>query len=54
MLNDETLRVYSKYINDNEVEYTIEEYSKESYFCYLNTYFANGNIKIKKDSKYNR
>lgn len=28
VLNDDTLRVYSKYINDNEVEYTIEEYSK--------------------------
>lgn len=48
VLNDETLRVYSKYINDNEVEYIIEEYSKESYFCYLNTYFANGNIKSKR------
>ena len=48
VLNDDTLRVYSKYINDNEVEYTIEEYSKESYFCYLNTYFANGNMKSKR------
>lgn len=48
ILNDDTLRVYSKYINDNEVEFAIEEYSKESYFCYLNTYFANGNMKSKR------
>ena len=48
ILNDDTLRVYSKHMNDNEVEYAIEEYSKESYFRYLNTYFMNGNLKSKR------
>lgn len=30
ILNDDTLRVYSKYINDNEVEFAIEEYSVDT------------------------
>lgn len=45
ILNDDTLREYGKYMSENDVEYSILEYHKNSYLCYQKRYYKNGNIK---------
>lgn len=34
ILNDDTLREYGKYMSEDDVEYSILEYHKDSYLCY--------------------
>lgn len=45
ILNDDTLREYGKYMSEDDVEYSILEYHKDSYLCYQKRYYKNGNIK---------
>ena len=48
VLHNDTLREYGKYTSKDEIEYSILEYYKNSYFCYQKAYYENGNIKFER------